>query len=142
MIIDFPTVRPYVAHVIGVTDGDTIRTDADMGLRNWEVGYKLRLARCNAWDYPKMIDGALRGNAEAAAAAKANLTDLLLGKMVYLHTVKDYKFGGEFVAEVILPGDAGDVNVIDKLIAEQWLAPWDGNGKGYEHVPPWPRTVA
>lgn len=126
MIFNWPDERPHNAVVKRVVDGDTIVVDIDMDLRNWEIDYKLRLAGCNASEH----------NTEAGQAAKANLTALLpVGTQIVLTTIKDYKFGGEFIARVWL----GDTDLVAQLIQQQWLAPWDGNGA--RPTPPWPRTV-
>lgn len=126
---DWPQVRPHFAVVKRVTDGDTIVCDIDMDLRNWEHDYPLRLAGCNAAEH----------TTAGGAAAKANLTALLpVGTALILHTIKDYKYGGEFIARVFL---MDGTDLVAQLIAEQWLAPWDGTGSRADHVPPWPRTV-
>ena len=126
---NWPTERPHFAVVTRVVDGDTVHMDIDMDLKSWLDDYPVRLSGCNAWER----------STEAGQAAKANLEKLLpVGTTVVLTTIKDYKFGGEFVAKVFL---LDGTNLVEKLIAEQWLAPWDGNGKGADHVPPWPRTV-
>lgn len=132
MTISFawPTERPHFATVVRVVDGDTIHCDIDMDLRSWLKDYPVRLVGCNAWER----------STEAGQAAKANLEQILTpGLQVVLTTIKDYKFGGEFVAKVWLLPDG--VDLVARLIEQQWLAPWDGNGKGSDHVPPWPRTV-
>lgn len=123
----WPTERPHNATVLEVIDGDTIRCDIDLDLRVWIRGYSIRLLGCNAWEH----------DTEAGRAAKANLAALLLpGSPVVLTLVKDDKYAGRFDARVILP-DGTDL--IAQLIAQQWLAPW--NGLGPRPLPPWPRTV-
>lgn len=144
MNIDFPTVRPYVAVVRRIIDGDTLVLDMDHGLHYWEQGRKLRLAGCNAWDTLTAADGAtpeqIATSKEARDAAKANLERVLpVGTIVYVHTVKDYVHGGEYAARVFL---TDGTDVVAMLIEQQWLAPWDARGSRFDHVPPWPRTVA
>lgn len=127
MNIDFPKTRPYVAYVRRIVDGDTIVCDIDMGLRNWEIDYKVRLLGCNAAEL----------HTEAGKAARDNLvTRVPLDSAVILNLVKDYKYGGEFVAQVILE-DGTDL--VQELIREQWVAPWNGNGAA--PTPPWPRSI-
>lgn len=127
MLLNFPTERPYVAIVRSVTDGDTLRVDIDKGMSDWTLNFPLRLNGCNAAEH----------STEAGKAAKLNLTGLLpSGTKLVITTVKDYKYGGEYVADVYLP-DGTDI--IQKLIDEQWAAEWNGNGKA--PIPPWPRTV-
>lgn len=140
---DWPTERPHFATVVRVVDGDTIRCDIDMDLKEWKADFPVRLDGCNSWDILRSYDGftaeQIAVSKEAKAAATANLTERLpVGTQVVLTTIKDYKYGGEFVAKVwLLDG----TNLVDQLIEQQWLAPWDGRGKGSDHVPPWPRTV-
>lgn len=124
---DWPTERPHFAVVVRVVDGDTVHCDIDMDLKAWLKDFPVRLAGCNAAEK----------STPAGAAAAANLVGLLVpGTQVILTTIKDYKYGGEFIAKVwLLDG----TDLVASLIAQQWLAPWDGNGK--QPVPPWPRTV-
>ncbi len=124
----WPTERPHNATVRSVHDGDTIKCDIDMDLRSALVNYPIRLIGCNAWELAT----------DAGKAARDNLSALLPpGTPVVLTLIKDYKYGGEFVAKVWL----GDRDLIADLIAAQWAAPYDGTGKMTDHVPPWPRTV-
>lgn len=128
--VDWPHERPALGIVLDVIDGDTVRMDIDLGLRSWLRKYKLRLNRSNAWEK----------DTEAGLAARDNLARLLPpGTVVILTMLKDYKYGGEFVGEIWLPDAGTTFNLIDELIAEEWLAPWDGRGAG--PVPPWPRAV-
>ncbi len=125
----WPIERPHFAVVTAVIDIDTIRCDIDQNLKDWKRDFPVRLAGCNGWEIAT----------EAGKAAKAHMVQRLpVGTKIVLTTIKDYKFGGEFVAKVwLLDG----TNLIEELIAQQWLEPWDGRGKGSDHVPPWPRTI-
>lgn len=126
----WPTERPHFATVTRVTDGDTIRANIDLNLKAALTDYPVRLAGCNAWE--KATEG--------GKAALAHLTARLpVGTKVVLTTVKDYKYGGEFIANIWL---MDGTDLVAELIAAQWLAPWDGKGRGADHVPPWPRTVS
>lgn len=126
MIIEWPTERPYVATVTGVHDGDTIYCDIDMGLRVHLI-YKVRLLGCNASEL----------STEPGKAARDHLVEVLpAGIVVALLMVKDYKYGGEFVARPVLSGQR---DLVAELIAGQWAAEWDGRGAAPQ--PPWPRTV-
>jgi hypothetical protein len=68
--------------------------------------------------------------------AAERILELLSAAPFELTSVGPYKFGDEWMAEVILPNGR---NVTDVLIAEQWMAPW--NGRGLQPLPIWPRTV-
>lgn len=132
MRIEWPLQRPHFAYVTAVTDGDTFRADIDLDLHMGYWNFPVRLNRCNAWER----------STEAGIAARDNLRALLpVGRRLVLATIRDYKYGGEFVAEVFyfVDEEAEPVNLIDELIAQQWLAPWDGQGSA--PLPPWPRTV-
>lgn len=131
MIIDWPRERPHFAYITSVTDGDTIRADIDLDLRSGYWDFPIRLAGCNAHEK----------STEAGIAARDNLRTILLpGTRVVLTTIKDYKFGGEFVAKVFLIEEDGSLtDLVAELVAEQWLAEWDGRGTAPK--PPWPRTV-
>lgn len=131
MLINWPTERPHFGYVTSVTDGDTFRADIDLDLRAGYWDYKIRLAGCNAWEK----------STEAGMAAKDNLAAILTPKrQIILTTIKDYKYGGEFVAKVFLPQPDGSLlELVPQLIAEQWLAPWDGRGSA--PLPAWPRTI-
>lgn len=127
MELNFPTERIFAAWVTRVVDGDTIVCDIDLGLRSWLRDYKVRLNGCNAWEI----------STEAGKAAHENLVGRLpVGTYLTLTFVKDYKYGGEFVATPYL---SDGTDLVQQLIAQQWLAPW--NGRGTVPVPPWPRTV-
>jgi endonuclease YncB( thermonuclease family) len=124
--VSFPDQRPYVAYVVRVVDGDTIVCDIDLGLRTWLRGYKVRLIGCNSAEL----------STEAGKAARDHLADILPeGTKLTLSMVKDYKYGGEFVAGVFLNG----FDLVVDLIVNQWAAPWDGRGAA--PVPPWPRSA-
>lgn len=118
-------VYAYAAVVTAVHDGDTVTADIDLGFDVHTIQH-VRLAGCNAREL------AQPGGPEAAA----NLTGLLLGKQVVLHTVRPDKFGGRYDAAVTL---ADGTDLVAELVAQQWAAPWDGTGP--KPVPPWPRTV-
>jgi len=125
--LDFPHERAYVAIVDRIVDGDTIECYIDMGLRI-TIKYKVRLLGCNAWEL----------KTEAGKAAREHLVQRLpLDSLVILTMVKDYKYGGEFVARVTLEDGT---NLVAELIEQQWAAAWDGNGPA--PTPTWPRSVA
>lgn len=110
-----------------VVDGDTIHCDIDMDLKAALIDYPIRLYGCNAASL----------TTDGGKAARDNLVRVLPERTpVVLTMIKDYKYGGEFVAKVWL---MDGTDLIATLIAQQWLAPWDG--RGAQPTPIWPRTV-
>ncbi len=122
----WPAERPYQATIMRIIDGDTIMCHIDMGLRVF-LEFKVRLVG---------IAAAAVGTPSGDGARAFVVDTLPIGAPVVLTTIKDYKYGGEFVARVWLP-DGTNVNQL--LIDQQWAAPWSGNGA--QPAPPWPRTV-
>jgi endonuclease YncB( thermonuclease family) len=121
------------ATLIGVTDGDTFHAEltrsVDLGFHvelTATLRQKFRLNRCNT---------APIGTPSGMGAA-VRLRVLLAAAPFTITSVGPYKFGDEWMAEVIL---ADGRNVTDVLIAEQWAAPW--NGRGTAPLPPWPRAI-
>lgn len=118
--------------LVRVKDGDTfvarVSRELDAGFHGTVVAGSIqnfRLNRCAAAPL----------KTESGAQAKYALAALLALPFT-LTSVGPYKYGDEWMAEVITMGNE---NVSDVLISEQWAAPWDGNGK--QPLPPWPRTV-
>jgi len=126
-VFAWPAERPHYATVRRIVDGDTIHVDIDMDLKVVLLDYPLRLAGCNA---------APISTPSGVGAAAYLSTVIPPGTLVVLLTIKDYKYGGEYIARVLLQ-DGTDV--VAQLIAQQWAAPWDGRGP--QPLPPWPRTV-
>ena len=135
--------QTHPARIVAVIDGDTIKVsiplarshakDRDFGFhiyveRGWLVLHaSIRLLGCNAAEH-----GTPGGD-----AATANLVGLLpVGMTVLLSTVAADKYS-RWDAGINLP-DGTDL--VQLLIAENWLAPW--NGQGVKPVPPWPRPEA
>ncbi|NHN55752.1 hypothetical protein G9U51_08180 [Calidifontibacter sp. DB0510] len=127
--------QSYAATVTRVIDGDTL--DADVTLGSLELAglaimlvlqeLRIRLRGCNAAEI----------RTEGGKAAKAHLAELLpVGAPITLTRVTPYKYGIEVVAAI---QTRTSVDLIADLIADQWVAPWDGTGT--RPVPPWPRTV-
>lgn len=131
------SLEPYVynAVVTEVHDGDTIRANIDLGCGIWNHGgaktvdgMAIRFVGCNAAEL-----GTPGGD-----AAAANLQALLpAGTPVVLRSLAWDKYGGRMDADVL---EVDGTDLIQQLIAEQWLAVWDGTGE--RPVPPWPRTTA
>lgn len=141
MILDVPS-RAWPARVVEVIDGDTVKLavllapargkDKDYGFsvyvegRHLVLHYSFRLLGCNAAEH-----GTPGGD-----AATANLRTLLpVGEMVTVASVKNDKYS-RYDAAIMLPDGT---ELVKKLIAEQWAAPWDGTGP--KPVPLWPRTA-
>lgn len=130
------SLEPYVynAVVTSVHDGDTLRANIDLGTGIWNHGgaktvdgMAIRLVGCNAAEL-----GTPGGD-----AAAANLQALLpAGTPIVLRSLTWDKYGGRMDADII---EVDGTDLIQQLIAEQWLAAWDGTGE--RPVPPWPRTV-
>lgn len=114
-----------------LVDGDSfyanVGRDLDFGFHvvmHATARQKFRLNRCNA--------APVKTASGAGALARVAV---LLGGVFDLTSVGPYKYGDEWMAEVIL---ADGRNVSDVMVAEQWAAPW--NGLGPAPLPPWPRT--
>lgn len=91
----------YVAKLVRVTDGDTVRLDLDLGFYSHRIDQPYRLLRIDA---PEM-------NTAAGKASKAALEAFLTGKALMAHTMKSDSFG-RFLAELY----ADNVNVSDWLV--------------------------
>jgi endonuclease YncB( thermonuclease family) len=127
----------YVERVI---DGDTFT--AHVG-RNVDFGFHVKMLAFSVQRFRLNRCAAAPIKTESGAGAAARLNALLYDSLdptavrgFTLTSVGPYKYGDEWMAEVVL--DTGR-NVSDVLIAEQWAALWDGNGK--QPSPSWPRTV-
>lgn len=120
-------VAPPNATTPAVHDGDSFHADLDLGMGVWQRGLMVRLVGGNAAELGTPAGSAARDN------LRSRLPD---GTKLVLHSVQWDKFGGRIDAEVFL---TDGTDLIQQLIAEQWLAPWDGTGT--KPVPPWPRTV-
>jgi micrococcal nuclease len=101
----------YRAEIVSVYDGDTCTADLDLGLGVWVRGEKLRLLRINA---PEM-----RGDEkEAGTVSRDFLRERILGKEVFVQTVKDSRGKyGRYLAEIWLEQTPGTwINVNDVLV--------------------------
>ena len=100
----------YLANVVSVYDGDTIRADIDLGLSTWVKNEKIRLARINAPE--------LRGSErEAGLKSRDYLRELILKKEVMLQTIKDRKGKyGRYLAEIWLEREGEWINVNDLMV--------------------------
>jgi endonuclease YncB( thermonuclease family) len=121
------------AELVRVVDGDTfdavVSRSLDMGFHVTVTGsskQRFRLNGCNA--APDSTD--------SGKGAAARLAELLGRGPFTVVSVRPYKYGDEWMGVVTL---ADGTDVTATMIAEQWSAAWDGNGK--QPLPPWPRTV-
>ncbi len=122
-----PTWTYPTSRVISVTDGDNFLDMVDQGLETFRR-LNCRLNGCNAREHDE----------EGGPEATYNLTQTFLAyPEVTIQVIKYDKYGPRHQVKVFLPDGT---SLIEKLIAEQWLARWDGRGE--KPVPPWPRTVA
>ena len=112
-------------------DGDTLYGDIDQGLGVWNRGLSksgmgLRLWGCNAREIED----------PGGPEARARLLQLVpIGSIQPIVCLDWDKWSGRIDVQITL--STGE-DLVDKLIAEQWAARW--NGKGAKPVPPWPRT--
>jgi len=118
----------YKATVLSVYDGDTFKVNLDLGLNLFQHDINIRLAGCNSIELREV----------GGIAARENLRKLLpVGSTVLLKSVAFDKYANRLNAEVYLLDDEGkemaDNNLIQTLITEGWVAPW--NGKGTRPVP-------
>jgi endonuclease YncB( thermonuclease family) len=105
--------------VTRVIDGDsfTARVTRDLGFHGTATfDIKLRLNRINAPPV-KTTEGTLASNAAALL--------MLTTSPVLIETVKPYKYGDEWMAEVTL---SSGVNVSDEMVRTEHAVYWDGTG--------------
>lgn len=103
---------------VRVIDGDsfTAMVTRDIGFHgNVTFQQKMRLNRINC---PP-------ANTEAGKAATVAARLLLLGGPFLIETIKPYKYGDEWMAEVTLPDTR---NVSDSLVLGGFAVYWDGTG--------------
>lgn len=122
------STRRFRGVVWSVVDGDTVDVLLNLDVFDQWLMRRFRLLRCNAREL-RMPGG---------REAKANLVGMLpRGTELGVTSVKVDKYGARYDAVLTLP-DGRDL--VDVLVAQEWLARWDGSG--IAAVPPWPRTVA
>lgn len=101
----------YKAKVVNVYDGDTCTVDIDLGLHTWIKGEKIRLTRINAPE--------LRGTEKTKGLKSRDfLRSLILGKDVYIETIKDKKEKyGRYLAEIWLVDEKLKlININDEMV--------------------------
>lgn len=104
--------------LVRVVDGDTVvvEVNRDLGFNGRAVfTQRIRLNRINA---PKV-------STAAGKEAKAALQSMLEGIDFDLTTVGPYKYGDEWMGEVVVPQKR---NVSDVMVSSGHAVYWDGNG--------------
>lgn len=125
-----PVPAPFLfnGQIVDVHDGDSLRVYVDRGDRDYSM-WAIRLAGCNAREF------AMPGGPEARAELMRRLPP---GTAVVLATLKPDKYAERKDAQVFYATADGQVHdLVAEMIADGWLAAWDGTGK--QPVPPWPR---
>lgn len=122
-------VKTYPAVVKRVVDGDTIVADLVLGFGGLVASdRRMRFAGGNAQEH----------NKPGGPEATANLAGLLpVGAPVTVRVVSETADPHGRLLVTVTLGDMTDL--VQYLIDQQWLAPWDGRGQA--PLPPWPRTV-
>lgn len=123
-------VRTYRCVPTRITDGDTFTGDLQLGYGGLvATGRRMRFAGGNAWE----------SRTEAGIAATANLkTRMPVGTALTVWLVSETADPHGRLLVTVRLDDGTDL--IEQLIAQQWLARW--NGRGTPPLPPWPREVA
>lgn len=103
----------YKAEVIKVYDGDTITVDIDLGMGVWLRAQKIRLANINTPE--------IRGDErEEGLKSRDWLRDKILGKEIFLKTIKDKKGKyGRWLGEVWLNEENVNELLVEKGMAEK-----------------------
>ena len=110
------TLYYYRARVTDVYDGDTIIVNIDLGLKTFINGEKIRLHRINTPE--------VRGE-ERPEGLKARdfLRELILGKEIFVETIKDRKGKyGRYLGEIWLPKENGKLLCINDHLVEKGFA--------------------
>lgn len=116
-----------------VVDGDTF--DADLSCAA-DFGFHLRVTQTSRQRFRLNGCNAAPLSTPSGAGASVALGALLAPAPFTLTSVGPYKYGDEWMAEVVL---ADGRRVTDVMVAQQWAAPW--TGQGAQPLPSWPRTV-
>lgn len=104
----------YKAVVISVYDGDTITVNIDLGLSVIQAKEKIRLYRINAPE----VKGASK---KKGMASRNYLKKLILGKEIFIETIKDRKEKfGRYLAEVFVEKNGKLINVNDELVKRKF----------------------
>ncbi len=104
------TLYHYKAKVVSVYDGDTCRVDIDLGLNVWVKNEPIRLYRIDAPE--------IRGDErQKGLLARDVRRQLILGKEIFLQTIKDKKGKyGRYLGEIWLRVDGEYKNINDLMV--------------------------
>lgn len=115
---------------VRVIDGDTFLCRVDLGFYTWSrQSCRLAGLNCNEIGEP--------GGPEA----RDELTRLLAGGAVTVHSIHADKYAGRFdaVVYVMAPGGRSLLDVNRALVDHGYAVPWDG--RGIKPRVPWPRVA-
>lgn len=108
------------SEIVRIIDGDTLiaKVFRDLGFHGTaSFQVRLRLNRINAAPL----------HSEGGSRSKTMLESLLTADvLVTITTVAPYKYGDEWMAEIVLPDGR---NVSDEMVAQGGAVAWDGTGK-------------
>ncbi len=108
----FDKLYHYKSQITAVYDGDTCTADIDLGMKTVLKGEKVRLSRINAPE--------VRGSEkEQGLKSRDYLRNLVLGKEVFIQTIKDKKGKyGRYIGEIWLIKEDGSIkNMSDLMVA-------------------------
>jgi endonuclease YncB( thermonuclease family) len=127
-------LKPYTYYAIITSehDGDTFTANVRLGMGMVREYQSVRLNGCNAIEL----------NQPGGKETRDHLASILpIGSLVMLDSVAFDKYSGRIDANVwYLDHDGNPLpngNLVEILIADGWLARWDG--KARKPVPAWPR---
>lgn len=104
------TMRGVVRYVV---DGDTIDVYVDQGLNH----YSYITVRVRGIDAPELYRPADDAERQRAAAARATVESLVMGKPVVIRTYRDRRTFGRYVADVLYWGETGaERSLADELV--------------------------
>ena len=115
-----PSPYVYRAEVTSIYDGDTLNAILDLGM-----SLKMEVAcRLHGLDTPE-IHGKSASEKEAAVRARDRLRELLLGKLVLIHSVAKPDKYGRLLCEVW----TDDIHINQLLLDEGHARPYSGGTK-------------
>jgi micrococcal nuclease len=115
----------YLATVLSVYDGDTIRVDLDMGVYVHKTPISCRLAGI---DTPE-VRTKIAAEKEAGYRARDWLREMILGKTILLHSMAKPDKYGRLLCRIWCEETAGEKCINDMLIELGHALPYDGGTK-------------
>lgn len=128
-----PDLYVYRAVVAHVQDGDTVWMMVDQGFDQWHHG-PFRFAGCNANELKDPGGPEARDNLRALLPES---TELLIRSLRTNKPIPPDFWAPRWDAIMFWPDGRP---LIEQLVAEYWLVPWNGKTKP-RPKPPWPRPV-